>query len=181
MTEIAQSAEPRMESHSQARRRPETVVLFIVANQMFAVAADSVHEIRSTDSIAGAANEIENPELSKVRYTLDRSGRTYYVVNAGMHFGLPTSRPALVLILRQFRAALLVDRIDRMAEIPGVYPLPPAFTGQERRWYRGLAYLDDSIIPVVEPTGFLTPEDFQRLDGAHQRAERRDGEQAVRP
>ncbi len=147
-------------------RRRETVVLFFVANQMFAISADFVQEIRSTDSLAGAANEIENPELPKVRHTIDRGRRTYYVVNAGMHFGLPVTRPALVLILRQFRAALLVDRIDRMADILGVHPLPLSFTGDERRWYRGLAYLDDAVIPVVEPTGFLTPEEFQRLDRA---------------
>ena len=157
-------------------RRSETVVLFIVANQMFAVAADSVHEIRSTDSIAGAANEIEHPEVPKVRHTIERSGRTYYVVNAGMHFGLPVSRPALVMILRRFRAALLVDRIDRMAEISGVYPLPQAFAGDDRRWYRGLAYLDDSVIPVVEPRGFLTPGEFQQLDRAQSEAARRDAE-----
>src|SRR5271170_1658850 len=110
-----QDAKPRR------ARRTETVVLFYVANQMFAIAADSVHEIRSTDSLAGAANELENSGLPKVRHTIDRSGRTYYVVNAGMHFGLPVTRPSLVLILRQFRAAVLVDRIERMAEIPGVY------------------------------------------------------------
>jgi len=173
MTVTTQSAnEARLASgiRSGRRRRPETVVLFLVANQMFALAADSVHEIRSTDSIAGAANEIENPELPKVRHTLDRGGRTYYVVNAGMHFGLPVTRPALVMILRQFRAALLVDRIDRMAEIPNLSPLPLAFTGDERRWYRGLAYLDDSIIPVVQPTGLLTPQEFQRLDRARKEA-----------
>jgi chemotaxis signal transduction protein len=175
MTQAAQSAEQK----ARRGRRAETVVLFLVANQMFAVAADSVHEIRSTDSIAGTANEIKSPELPKVRHTLERSGRTYYVVNAGMHFSLPVSRPALVLILRQFRAAVLVDRIDRMAEIPGVYPLPVAFSGDERRWYRGLAYLDDSIIPVVEPTGFLTPQEFQRLDRAHREARQRETEPAV--
>src|SRR5580704_11646451 len=168
-----------LSSQSPATRRarhPETVVLFFVANQMFAIAADSVHEIRSTDSLAGAANELENSGLPKVRHSLDRSGRTYYVVNAGMHFGLPVTRPALVLILRQFRAALLVDRIDRMAEIPGVYPLPLAFTGDERRWYRGLAYLDDSVVPVVEPTGFLTPREFHGLDRAQREASRRESE-----
>jgi len=84
------------------------------------------------------------------------------------------------LILRQFRAALLVDRIDRMAEIPGVYPLPLAFTGDERGWYRGLAYLDDTVIPVVEPRGLLTPQDFQRLDRAHREAQRGESEAAVR-
>jgi chemotaxis signal transduction protein len=182
MTEpSARAAKTSGEPAEKPRRgRPrETVVLFYVANQMFAVAADSVQEIRSTDSLAGAANEIEHPELPKVRHTIERSGRTYYVVNAGTHFGLQLTRPALVLILRQFRAAVLVDRIDRMAEIPGVYPLPLAFTGDERRWYRGLAYLDDSVIPVVEPTGFLTPHEFQRLDQAHQQALERPGTTAV--
>jgi chemotaxis signal transduction protein len=151
-------------------RRPETVILFFVANQMFAVAANSVQEIRSTDSLAGAASEIERPELLKVRHTLERSSRTYYVVNAGVHFGLRVTRPTLVLILRQLRAALLVDRIERMAEVSAVYPLPQAFTGAERRWYRGLAYLDDIVIPVVEPTGFLTAEEFQLLDRAEKAA-----------
>jgi chemotaxis signal transduction protein len=167
---------------SGRRRQAETVVLFFVANQMFAIAADNVQEIRSTDSLAGSANEIESPELPKVRHTIERGRRTYYVVNAGTHFGLPVTRPALVLILRQFRAALLVDRIDRMAEVPAVHPLPLAFAGDERRWYRGLAYLDDSVIPVVEPTGFLTPEEFQRLDRASAAAAlQRETEVAVEP
>ena len=108
MTTMAKSASNEPRSGTQRARPSETVVLFIVANQMFAVAADSVHEIRSTDSLSGSAAEIEHPELLKVRHTLDRGSRTYYVVNAGMHFGLPVTRPALVLILRQFRAALLV-------------------------------------------------------------------------
>jgi chemotaxis signal transduction protein len=169
-----QDAKPRR------ARRTETVVLFYVANQMFAISADSVQEIRSTDSLAGAACEIENPELAKVRHTIDRGRRTYYVVNAGMHFGLPVTRPELVLILRQFRAALLVDRIDRMADISAVHALPLVFTGEERRWYRGLAYLDDSVIPVVEPTGFLTPQEFQRLDRASAAAaSQREAETAV--
>ncbi|HXJ15763.1 MAG TPA: chemotaxis protein CheW [Candidatus Polarisedimenticolia bacterium] len=144
--------------------KPETVVLFVVAQQLFAIAADSVQEIRSTDSLAGAANEIEQPELSKVRHTIERGHRIYYVVNAGVHFGLPVTRPALVLILRQRRTAVLIDRIERMAEISTVYPLPLGFTGDERRWYRGLAYVDDLVIPVVQPGGFLTAEEVQRLD-----------------
>ena len=78
-------------------RKPETVVLFFVANQMFAIAADNVQEIRSTDSLAGSANEIENPELAKVRHTIERGLRTYYVVNAGAHFGLPVTREAILV------------------------------------------------------------------------------------
>lgn len=149
---------------SRRSRRSEAVVLFWVGNQMFAIAANLVQEIRSTDSLGGAANEIGRSALPKVRHTLQWGGRTCYVVNAGMHFGLPATRPTLVLILRQLRAAVLVDRIDRMTEIAAVYPLPRAFTGEERGWYRGLAYVDDSVIPVVQPAGFLTAEEFARLD-----------------
>lgn len=156
------------------RAKPEAVILFVVANEMFAIAADSVQEIRSTDGLADAANEIERPALPKVRHTLEWGNRIRYVVNAGVHFGLPVTRPALVLILRRMRIAVLVDRIDRMTEISAVHALPRAFAGEERRWYRGLAYIDDSVIPVIEPSGFLSAEELTVLDrtmqsGASQR------------
>ena len=148
------------------RGKPEAVILFWVANQMLAIAAESVQEIRSTDGLAGAANEIEQEVVPKVRHILEWGRRTCYVVNAGSHFDLPVTRPTLVLILRRMRIAVLVDRIDRMTEIPAVYPLPQAFAGKERSWYRGLAYIDDSVIPVVEPSGFLSAEEFAALDHA---------------
>ena len=147
---------------------------------MFAMAAEDVQEIRSTDSLAGAA-EIAEPMLEKVRHTMERAHRTYYIVNGCTHFGLRIARPTLVLIMRQVRVAVLVDRIERMSEIAAIYSLPRAFTGAERRWYRGLAYLDDHVIPVVAPTGYLTAEEFQRLD--HQlnlSAAQKDLEGAVR-
>jgi chemotaxis signal transduction protein len=161
-------------------RRPEAVILFTVSNQLFAIAADSVQEIRSTDSL-GAALEIEQQEIPKVRHTIERGHRTYYVVNACAHFGLRIVRPALVLMLRQIRVAVLVDRIERMAEISGLGALPRAFIGTERQWYRGLAYLEDQVIPVVNPLGFLTSQEFIRLDGATAEASRRDLERAAVP
>jgi chemotaxis signal transduction protein len=142
----------------------EQIILFSVSNQTFAIAASAVQEIRSTDSLPGTAHEIDCPGVPKVRHTIDRARQTYYVVNAGRHFSLPVSRPALVLILRQFRVALLVDRIDRMTDISRTYPLPHIFAGDEQRWYRGLTYIDDHVIPVVQPAGFLTSQDFQRLE-----------------
>jgi len=135
-----------------------------VAHQSFAISADSVQEIRSTDSLSGAANDIEQPLFTKVRHTVERAHRKYYVVNACAHFNLPVTRPTLVLILRQLRVAVLVDKIERMADINAVHALPRAFIGEERRWYRGLAYVDDHVIPVIEPTGFLTREEFMALD-----------------
>jgi chemotaxis signal transduction protein len=149
---------------SRRARRSEPVILFSVAHQMFAISADSVQEIRSTDSMAGAANDIEQPLLEKVRHTIDRAHRKYYVVNACTHFNLPVTRPTLVLILRQLRVAVLVDKIERMAEISAVHTLPHAFIGDERRWYRGLAYVEDHVIPVIEPAGFLTREEFKALE-----------------
>jgi chemotaxis signal transduction protein len=160
------SAAGERNDKSARRGKPEAVILFWVSNQMFAIAAESVQEIRSTDGLAGAANEIEQQAVPKVRHILEWGRRTCYVVNAGVHFALPVTRPTLVLILRRLRVAVLVDRIDRMAEIPAVYALPQAFAGDERRWYRGLAYVDDSVIPVVEPSGFLSAEEFVALDRA---------------
>lgn len=168
-------------ARSKRARRAETIILFSVAHQTFAISAESVQEIRSTDSLAGAANEIEQTAIAKVHHTIERAHRTYYVVNACAHFGLPVTRPTLVLILRQLRVAVLVDKIERMAEISAVHAMPRAFTGEERRWYRGLAYVEDHVIPVIHPAGFLTNEEFHLLDGVTKAAEsQREIEGAVR-
>ncbi len=141
---------------------------------MFAIAAESVQEIRSTDGLAGAANEIDQQAVPKVRHILEWGRRTCYVVNAGVHFDLAGHAPdARSDSEAACAVAVLVDRIDRMAEIPAVYPLPQAFAGDERRWYRGLAYVDDSVIPVVEPSGFLSAEELVALDRAIKPSSRR--------
>jgi chemotaxis signal transduction protein len=147
-------------------RVSEAVILFCVANQTFAIAADAVQEIRSTDSLGGTAIEIEQAEVPKVRHLVERARRTYYVVSGCAHFGLRVTRPTLVLILRQIRAAVLVDSIERMADVTTIHQLPRGFEGDERKWYRGLTYLEDRVIPVINPGGFLTVEEFSRLDQA---------------
>lgn len=156
----ADAAKPRR------ARASEAVILFCIANQTFAIAADAVQEIRSTDSLGGTAIEIEQAEVPKVRHLVERARRTYYVVSGCAHFGLRVTRPTLVLILRQIRAAVLVDSIERMADVATIHPLPRGFQGQERKWYRGLTYLEDRVIPVINPGGFLTVEEFGRLDQA---------------
>ena len=157
---VHESLMPRMPG------KPEQAIVFSVADRNFAIAAESVQEIRSADSMASTAIEVDCIALPKVRHTVERANHTYYVVNAGVHFSMPVSRPTLVLIMRELRVAVLVDRIERMGEISGVYPLPRAFAGDERQWYRGLAYLEDHVIPVIRPSGFLTGEEFQLLDRA---------------
>jgi len=147
-----------------APQQKESAILFSVANQPFLISASAVQEIRSTDSLGGSAVELPETNLLKVRHVLERNHRVYFVVNTGLHFGLPSSRPLLVLILREHRVAALVDRIDRMTEITRVHPLPASFVGDERRWYRGLAYLDSRIVPVIEPRGFLTNVEIAYVD-----------------
>jgi len=145
-------------------RRPEQVIFFAVSRQSFAIAADAVKEIRSTDSLAGSAIEFESPEIPKIRHIVERAHRPYYVVNGCDHFHLPVTRPSLALVLRHYRVALLVDSVERICEIPAVYPLPLAFSGEERVWYRGLAYVEDRVSPVIDPAGFLSREQLHDLD-----------------
>ncbi len=153
------------------RRHPkEQAILFTVGGKPFAVAADAVHEIRSADSLAGSAIELSQDAVRKVKHIVHRGNRAYYVVNSCAHFGLRPTRPRLVLILRGSPAAVLVDKIERMENIHPPLPLPLAFRGAEREWYRGLTYVDDQLIPVVNPAGFLTVAELTALDAASRAA-----------
>ena len=42
--------------------------------------------------------------------------------------------------------------------------LPAAFCHEERVWYRGLTVLDQNVLPVVSPEGFLTSDELFLLD-----------------
>ena len=108
--------------------------------------------------------------MAKVKHLVHRGNRSYFVVNGCAHFGLKATRPTLVLILRDSPAAVLVDKIERMADIAAPNALPLAFEGEERRWYLGLSYTDDLIVPVVNPAGFLTRQELRALEGALQAA-----------
>jgi chemotaxis signal transduction protein len=118
------------------------------------------------DSLSGAATEINQPTLRKVRHVLRRGDKALYVVNAAAHFGLPASSAGLVFVLRKTRTALLVDGMDKMATMTRLQALPLAYCHEERQWYRGLTALDQNVIPVVNPEGFLTAEDFALLDAS---------------
>jgi chemotaxis signal transduction protein len=155
---------PHPRAKAPAPRRQEAVILFSVAGNLFAIPASSVHEIRSTDNLAGEAAALSHPEVPWVRHTLERSGTTYYVVNTGAFYRLPPSRPTLVLVLRNARCAVLVDRIERMDALSTIYALPRAFQGEERRWYLGLALFEERVVPMVNPHGYLSGDDLARLD-----------------
>ena len=163
MKQQRQDAAPARQSTQR-----EPVILFTISNALFGIAAASIHEIRSTDSLSGTAAELENSPISKVTHIFERGGKLFYVIRGSEHFGLKTTRPGIILMIRAARVAVLADSIQNMSEIHELYPLPAAFQCEEREWYRGLAYLQDRVIPIVNPNGFLTAEELRRLDATSQ-------------
>jgi chemotaxis signal transduction protein len=146
--------------------KTEQIILFRVSGQLFAVSSASVQEVRSADSIGGSATEIGAPGLRKVRHVVRRGDRSLFVVNGAMHFGLHATEGALLFVLRKTRTALLIDGIDKMATMTRLQALPLSFCHEERQWYRGLTALDQAVIPVVKPEGFLSAEELALLDAA---------------
>jgi chemotaxis signal transduction protein len=153
-------------AHKTPAPRTEQIILFRSGSQLFAISSSSVQEVRSVDSLAGTPMEITESTLPKVRHMIRRGERNLYVVNAALHFGLPPSHAALIFHLRKSRAAILIDGIEKMTTMTRLQALPLAFCNEERAWYRGLTVLDQNVIPVVNPEGFLTPEELFLLDAA---------------
>jgi chemotaxis signal transduction protein len=146
--------------------RTEQIILFRVSGQLFAVSSGSVQEVRSVDSLAGSATEITAPGLKKVRHIVRRGDKSLFVVNGALHFGLPLTSGQLVFVLRSTRTALLVDGIEKMTTMTRLQALPQAFCREERNWYRGVTALDQNVVPVIKPEGFLTSEEIALLDEA---------------
>jgi chemotaxis signal transduction protein len=146
--------------------RTEQIILFRVSGQLFAISSASVQEVRGIDTLSAVAKDISHPNLRKVKHFVRRGENSIYVVNAAMHFGLPPAPPALVFVLRRTRTALLIDGIEKMTSMSRLQALPQAFCHEERGWYRGLTALDQAVVPVVKPDGFLTPEDLFVLDAS---------------
>ncbi len=146
--------------------KTEQIVLFRVSGQLFAISSASVQEVRSVDSLSGAATEISAPGLRKVRQVLRRGDRSLFIVNGAMHFGLHAAAGSLLFVLRKTRTALLIDGIEKMTTMTRLQALPLSYCHEERQWYRGLTALDQTVIPVVHPEGFLSSEELTLLDAA---------------
>ena len=146
--------------------RTEQIILFRVSGQIFAVSSASVQEVRGVDSLSGAAKDISYPALRKVKHFVRRGENSVYVVSAALHFGLPPAPAALVFVLRRTRTALLIDGIEKMTSMSRLQALPLAYCHEERNWYRGLTALDQTVVPVIKPDGFLTPDELFLLDAS---------------
>jgi chemotaxis signal transduction protein len=146
--------------------KAEQIILFRISGQIFAVSSASVQEVRSADSMAGLTMDITAPGLRKVRHVAQRGDKSLFIVNGAAHFGLAPSPGVLIFVLRKTRTALLVDGIEKMTSMTRLQALPRSFCHEERQWYRGLTALDQTVIPVVHPEGFLTTEELAMLDAS---------------
>lgn len=160
--------------------RTEQIILFRISGHIFAVSSASVQEVRSADSMAGMTVEINAPALRKVRHVALRGDRSLFVVNGATHFGLAPAPGALIFVLRQTRTALLIDGIEKMTTMTRLQALPLSFCHDERQWYRGLTALEQMVVPVVNPEGFLSADDLSLLDAALLAAENAALEKAER-
>jgi len=152
---------------TKAKSKPvEDVILFTVHGMRFVIAANAVEEIRNMDGLH-PLHIGKSTQLRKVKFALTQHNASqehvHFVVDAAQHFRLAPSaesNTSRVLVLRKSVAALLVDSTERMTQITAVIALPLAFNGEERHWYRGLALVENTMVPVVAPEAFLNkPEE----------------------
>lgn len=146
--------------------RSEQIILFRIGEQLFALSSSSVQEVRSADSLSGGAYEISAPGIDKVRQFVRRGSNTLFLVSGAAHFGLSAPDGILAFVLRNTRTALLVDSIEKMTAMTRLQALPLSFCQEERQWYRGLTALDQTVVPVVRPEGFLSDDELMTLDAA---------------
>lgn len=146
--------------------RSEQIILFRIGEQLFALSSSSVQEVRSADSLSGGAYEISAPGIDKVRQFVRRGTNTLFLVSGAVHFGLSAPDGILAFVLRNTRTALLVDSIEKMTAMTRLQALPLSFCHEERQWYRGITALDQTVVPVVRPEGFLSDDELMMLDAA---------------
>ncbi|MCU1310292.1 MAG: hypothetical protein JWO20_1417 [Candidatus Angelobacter sp.] len=149
------------------KQQLEDVIIFNVADTRFAIAANTVDEIRNMDGLVAHKSGFDQ-RLAKVKFTLVREkkdrDKIYFVVDAGAHFRGGASKASRVLVMRNSSVALMVDGIDRMMQISAVITIPNAFGGEERNWYRGLAVMDGKVVPVINPESFLSKGEIAVLE-----------------
>jgi chemotaxis signal transduction protein len=146
--------------------RSEQIILFRIGEQLFALSSSSVQEVRGADSLSGGATRVSAPGVEKVRQFVRRGDNTLFLVRGAAHFGLSAPEGVLAFVLRNTRTALLVDSIEKMTAMTRLQALPLSFCHEERQWYRGLTALDQTVVPVVRPEGFLSTEELMLLDAA---------------
>lgn len=167
---------PKKDARRTRSAPREAVILFTVGHTPFAIAAGAAEEIRNIEGLAPFAPPFKLRSLARVKHTLARGKKTYFVVDAAAQFGIASSRDTRLLLLRQACVAVQVENVARMAEIATLHALPRAFTGDERRWYRGLAQVGEDVVPVVAPEAFLSAAEISLLRASDAKSAEREAE-----
>ncbi|HZD08973.1 MAG TPA: hypothetical protein VE176_12035, partial [Candidatus Limnocylindrales bacterium] len=119
---------PLKQLRPEVKAAREDVIVFAVGGYKLAIAAGAVKEIRGTDDLHTFKLGGISAQIAKLKYTLERNGTTYFVIDAAQHFRLPASNASRVMVLRNMPTGVLVDSTDRIMEILALHALPPAFT-----------------------------------------------------
>ncbi len=119
-------------ANAAAQERKE-IILFWVGPYRMGIDARALQEIRNVGDLA--PKQLEGVVM----------------VSAHELLGVSHGPGTRVLVLRNGRLAIRVDRVERMVEASAVRPLPGAFRGAEREWYCGLAMAGDAVVPLLNP------------------------------
>jgi len=152
---------PLKQLRPEVKAAREDVIVFAVGGYKLAIAAGAVKEIRGMEGLHPFTLGGISTQIAKLKYTLERNGSTYFVVDAAQHFQLPASNVSRVMVLRNMPTGVLVDSTDRIMEISTLYALPPVFTHEERGWYRGLAVVNGQVVPIVNHSAFLNRPELE--------------------
>jgi chemotaxis signal transduction protein len=152
---------PLKQLRPEVKAAREDVIVFAVGGYKLAIAAGAVKEIRGMEGLHPFTLGGISTQITKLKYTLERNGSTYFVVDAAQHFQLPASNVSRVMVLRNMPTGVLVDSTDRIMEISTLHALPPVFTHEERGWYRGLAVVNGQVVPIVNHSAFLNRPELE--------------------
>ena len=152
---------PLKQLRPEVKAAREDVIVFAVGGYKLAIAAGAVREIRGMDDLHPFKLGGISAQIAKLKYTLERNGTTYFVIDAAQHFRLSASNASRVMVLRNMPTGVLVDSTDRIMEISALHAVPPAFTHEERNWYRGLAVVNGLVVPVVNHNAFLNRAELE--------------------
>ncbi len=116
---------------NSAAQEPKEIILFWVGPYRMGIDARALQEIRNVGDLAPK-------QLHGV-----------VIISAHEVLGVSHGPGKRVLVLRNGRVAIRVDRVERMVEASAVRPLPRAFRGAERDGYCGLAMAGDAVVPLL--------------------------------
>jgi chemotaxis signal transduction protein len=123
----------RLGTARPAARTKLAIILFWVGPYRLGIDASSLKEIRNDEGATAVELGCQS------------------ILSAHAFLGISGAEGKRLLVLRPGRVALRVDRVERMIEANAVRPLPQAFRGAEREWYRGFACDGEMIFPVLNP------------------------------